>query len=418
MRVFVYAACVAIACRWVAAADAGNPLELKDLVSEALTRNPEIIAAQKRYEAMRQRPSQESSLPDPMLSLGYNSNGNPLPLAGIGKEPTSNIGFSVTQEFPYPGKRRLKGEISAKEADAGFQQYQAVQLAVIARLKQAYYRLQHSYAEDAVLERNRALLRTFLKATEARYSAGKAAQQDILKTQAQISMLETRHIQLEQERHAREAEINSLLYRRPGSPLAEPGEPHLEGLNMTLDELLTQTMDNSPLLRREQKMIERSGIALNLARKDYYPDYALTGGYFYMGQMSPMYVFRADLKLPVYFFRKQRAAVTEQTQAVSQARHEYESAEQSIHFKIQDDYLAAQTSERLLKLYTEAVLPQAHLALESSLASYGTGSTDFLSVLTNHLAVLDYEMNYHEAMLAFHLALARLEETSGVPLAH
>ena len=56
-----------------------QPLNLQDLVTEALRENPEILAAQKRYEAARQRPRQESSLPDPTLSAGYFSNGNPLP---------------------------------------------------------------------------------------------------------------------------------------------------------------------------------------------------------------------------------------------------------------------------------------------------------------------------------------------------
>src|SRR5579864_751543 len=82
-------------------------LRLDDLVSQAIGRNPEILAAQKKVEAARQRPSQAGSLPDPTFSPMWNSNGNPLPWAGLGRDPTSNIGFSVTQEIPYPGKQRL-----------------------------------------------------------------------------------------------------------------------------------------------------------------------------------------------------------------------------------------------------------------------------------------------------------------------
>jgi hypothetical protein len=50
------------------------------------------------------------------------------------------------------------------------------------------------------------------------------------------------------------------------------------------------------------------------------------------------------------------------------------------------------------------------------MASYETGSIDFLSVLNNYMAAYEYEMDYHEEMLNYHLALSRLEETSGVPL--
>ena len=65
------------------------------LVEEALRNNREILAAQKRYEAARQRTSQASSLPDPTVSVGYTSNGGPWPVAGIGREATSNAGLTV-----------------------------------------------------------------------------------------------------------------------------------------------------------------------------------------------------------------------------------------------------------------------------------------------------------------------------------
>ena len=61
-------------------------------------------------------------------------------------------------------------------------------------------------------------------------------------------------------------------------------------------------------------------------------------------------------------------------------------------------------------------MPQANLAVESSLASYQTGGSDFLSVLSNELAVFDYEMNYHEQLHDFHMALVQLEQLTGVEL--
>src|ERR1700746_1586076 len=82
---------------------------LPSLVDEALRSNREILAAQKKYEAARQRPAQESSLPDPTVGLGYTSNGGPYPGAGLGRDVTSNIGVMVSQEFPFPGKRKLRG---------------------------------------------------------------------------------------------------------------------------------------------------------------------------------------------------------------------------------------------------------------------------------------------------------------------
>ena len=403
---------------WLAAATAaaGQGIRLENLVSEALANNPEILAAQKRYEAARQRPSQASSLPDPMFSPGYTSNGNPLPGAQLGVSPTSAIGFMVTQEVPYPGKRRLRGEIAGKDAEAEFQAYQATQLSVVSRLKQAYYRLSYDYSAIGVLERNRTLLEKLLSITEIRYSVGRAAQQDVFKSQTQISLLEARRIQLQRDRAAREAEMNSLVNRRPGQPLGSLAELNPKEFVGSLGQLYAIASNQAPVLTRDQKMIQRSELAVNLAHKDYFPDFAVSGGYFNQGSMSPMYQFRLDITLPVYYQRKQRAALTEQVQMLTEARRTYEATNQTLHFRIQDEFLLAEASWKLLQLYSKTTVPQASLALESSLASYESGTVDFLSVLTNYMAVLDYEVNYYEEVQNYYMALSRLEEMTGTAL--
>src|ERR1019366_5286782 len=122
-------------------------------------------------------------------------------------------------------------------------------------LKQAFFRLQHSYAAHEVLNRNHEILTQLLRVTEARYSVGKAAQQDIFKTQVQLSILETKVLQLEQEHRAAEAEILSLTNRPPDSPMARPGEPHITELTVPLEELYARAINDAPMLRRGQKMI-------------------------------------------------------------------------------------------------------------------------------------------------------------------
>jgi outer membrane protein TolC len=129
-----------------------------------------------------------------------------------------------------------------------------------------------------------------------------------------------------------------------------------------------------------------------------------------------MYQFQATFKVPIYFWRKQRAGVNEQVSILSQARRNYEATDQSLHFRIKDDYTMAQASLKLMKLYTQTVVPQSNSALESSLSTYETGAVDFLSVLTNFTTVLDYEMSYYDEALNYSLALSRLEEMTGQQL--
>ena len=400
-----------------AAAQAPARIALADLVSEALERNPEIAAAQRRYEAARQRPAQERSLPDPMISAGYNSSGRPWPGAGLGSEPTANIGFMVSQEVPYPGKLGLRASIAAREADAEFQQIEAARLSVASRVRQAYYRLAYTYAAGDVLQRNRDLLQTLLKVSENRYAVGHAAQQDVIKAQTQLSILDLQLARVQRERAAREGELNALLARAPDLPLGRPVDLQLTAFDRSLDSLVSNAAAHAPMLRRDEIMIGRSQLAVDAARKEYKPDFAVSGGYYNMGSMPPMYEVRFDVQIPLQRARR-AAAVAEQLSGVQQARSTYDATRLGLQSRIQEDYQMAATSVRLARLYQDTVLPQARLALESSMASYQTGGVDFLSVLTNFGAVLEYEMNYFDELADYHTAVSRLEEMTGTPIIH
>jgi outer membrane protein, heavy metal efflux system len=392
-------------------------IALAEVVAEALAKSPEIAAAERRLDAARQRPAQERSLPDPVLSAGYDAAGRPSPGAGLGSEPTANIGFMVSQELPYPGKRDLRGAIASREADAEGQQVEAVRLSVTARVKQAYYRLAYTYAAADALARNRALLETLVKVSETRYGVGQAAQQDVIKAQTQLTILQLQLERLGRERLVREAELNALLARRPATPVGQPDDLQLTDFEPSIDDLVAAAGTHAPLLRRDAVLIDRAQLGLDAARQDYKPDFAVSGGYYYMGEMPPMYAFRFDVRIPLQRSRR-NAAVAEQVNTVEAAKRSLESARLDIQARLQEDLAIASASARLARLYRESVLPQARLALESSMASYQTGRVDFLSVLTSFGTVLEYEISYYDELASFHAAVSRLEELTGAPLMH
>lgn len=390
---------------------------LERAVAEALKAHPAIVAAQERYDAARQRPVQERSLPDPMVSGGYNAIGNPLPGAGLGTEPMANIEVMVSQEIPFPGKRNARAAVASREAEAEFQQIEAARLSVTSRVKQAYYAVAYTHAVGSVLERNRELLGTLLEVSRQRYSVGKAAQQDVINAQIQLTVLELQLDRIAQQRRAREGELNALLARPAGTPIGQTDDLAFVPFAEPLEALVASATANAPMLKRDQLMVEASRLAVDLARLEYRPDFAVSGGYGYAGSMPSMYRFRFDLTIPLQR-RRRAAAVSEQRSLESAARHTYESSRLALQARLQEDYEMSATSVRLASLYRDTVLPQARLALESSMASYQTGGVDFLTVLANFTTVLEYEMSYFEELMQLHRAISRLEEMSGTAIAH
>ncbi len=395
---------------------AADPVQLDQLITEALANNREILAAQKRVEAARQRPAPARGLPDPTLSVGYSSNGGPLPGQGLGSNPTSNIGVTISQEVTSRDKRRLRGEIALKEADATFEDYQAVQLSVRSRVSQAYHRLHHTWEALEILEEGRKVLADVIHLSEARYTAGKAPQQDIFKAQTQLSLMETRIIKMRQDQQTAEAEINSLLNRKPGTPVGQPAEGELFPLLLTVDELLSKAAASAPELRRDVAFIRRDELGVSLARRELRPDYTIAAGYFNQGGMAPMYQLRVDIPLRLHTESRQRPMIDEKVDLLSESRRNFEAAEQTLQFRVREAYLAAQTAWKLWQLYSDTILPQTQLTVEASLNAYQNGASDLAAVLTNIAAKTDVQEQLHEQSLNFALAVARLEEMTGIEL--
>ena len=98
------------------------------------------------------------------------------------------------------------------------------------------------------------------------------------------------------------------------------------------------------------------------------------------------------------------------------SKRDYQTVLQDIRFRVKDHVVRAQRAGRLVKLIGTAIIPQASLALESSIAGYSVGNVDFLTMLDNLLRLQQDELDLHRERTEHEIAIARLEEIVGVPL--
>ena len=392
-------------------------VSLEQLVSELLKNNPDIQAAESRYLAAQARPSQMRTLPDPTVSfVSRNGNGNPTPFTELGKDPLSSVGLMWEQEFPFPGKLRLAGEMAQKEADATKADIDRIKWTVISNLKEAYYEYFQTDKSLQVLNDSLGLLKNFEEIARARYSVGEAIQQDVLRAQVEISILEQRTTSMQQEKATAAAEINRLLNRPVDAPLPDPDEVAPTEIVVPVETLQADLAAAAPQIRSGQAMVEREQRGLDLAKKQYRPDFMTSVEYANSPNFPDMWEIEFGLRIPIFYKSKQAYGVKEATQNLTRAQKELRSMQQEIAFSIRNQYLQIQASEKLLKLYSQAVLPQSSLALESSLSTYQVGKSDFLTTLSNYMTVLEYRMNYYEELARHETAITRLERAVGRPV--
>jgi len=391
-----------------------SPVGLEDLVRDALQKNPGIQSALRQVEALRHRVPQAKTLPDPTVSVGWA--GNIRPFSVQQGDPSSYRGVGASQAVPYPGKLTLRGEIAGREAEAAWWDYEAARRKLVADVKSAYYDYFAASKAVEITQKNKDLLQKLSSIAEARYRVGKGIQQDVLRSQVEISLLLQRLTVFEQQQRTAQARLNTLLFRDPEAQLTSPASFEAVKIAHSLDELYTLAREQDTGLQREQRMIERNQYAVNLAQKDYLPDFSVAYMYQQRPDLPDMHGFTVTANIPIYYRTKQREAVKEQTEQLASSQRSKENRQTELFFAVKQQYLLAKSSEQLLKLYSQVIVPQSSLALESSMASYQVGTVDFLTILTNFTVVLDYEVSYYRELSNYQMALANLEPLVGAEL--
>src|SRR5262249_42871216 len=231
------------------AADEGPPPDdpvLAALVEEALAKNPDVLGARETVSAMEARPDQARALADPMLSVTYTNDGW---APTLGERDMTTLGFMASQELEWPGKRRVRGEIGARDAELALRQEERARLTLVAEVRRAYCGLLLAREQLALVREQAEIWRETEGVARARYAVGQGAQQDVLRVQVEITRVGQLEAEQEAEGAVRLAELNRLLARSADAPLETSARLAIRPETRSLTELMDWTAGISPEVR-------------------------------------------------------------------------------------------------------------------------------------------------------------------------
>lgn len=400
-----------------AAPEAPPDAQLQELVAEASRNNPEIRAASHERLAARHRVSPAGALDDPMLEAGVIN--APWPDLRLNREEMTMKMLGLSQRLPFPGKRGLRRDIAAKNAESVAYAYEETVNRVARDVRVAYFELAFIVESARLVEKNQQVLEQFLRISESRYAVGQANQADVIKAQTQLSRMADELIKLGRERRVMEAELTLALGRESEAGAPVPAALRLREAPLQLETLRETALRQRPQLLGLQSMVDRSASALDLARKDYYPDFDLKLSY---GQRdrAPDGMRRDDMlsltvaiNLPIWRQTKREPQVAEAIAMQYQAMDMLQAQRNELSSKVRQQVANAEQSLKSARLYDTGILPLARLAVESSLAAYRVNRVDFLTLLDNQMTVLNYEVSYASALSSYHKALAEIDLLTG-----
>ena len=393
---------------------------LGSLVAETLQNNPELRAAAKETEAANQRVRPAGALEDPMLEAGLLN--VPIQPWRLNREDMTMKMLGLSQKLPFPGKRALREQVAAKDAESAGYGLRETANRIVREVKLAYFDLALTDETVRLLQSNRQILQQFLRIAESRYAVGQAAQAEVLKAQTQLGRMSEELLRMERERPVTEAELARLLGRRANAAPIAVKLPSLREAAFDLEALQQAALRDRPQLLGLQSVIERGTKALDLARKEAQPDFDLRFSY---GQRErdvanmpreDVVSFTVAMNLPLWRQDKIEPRIAEARAMREQALEMLQAQQNEVLAKLRQQVAIIEQSRKSVHLYETAILPQARLAVEATLAAYQVSRVDLLMLLDSQMTLFSYEINRARELVNFNKALAEIELLAGKQL--
>jgi outer membrane protein, heavy metal efflux system len=391
------------------------PTPLSQLLAEAEANNPEISAADHGARAARQMTPQVTTLPDPKFTYQQFSVGSPKPFAGYTNSDFAYIGVGASQELPWPGKLRLRGQVAERDADTKQAEVEVTKTSIADAVKADYLQLAYLQQTLGILRQNETVLDQLIQDATAHYRVGQGMQQDVLQAQVNRTKIVKEITMHHQQMGQMQAHLKGLLNRDQSSPDIVTEDLIETPLKRGSDELLTVVRQNNPQIQVDASSIRKQDAQVASAKREGKPDF--TVGYMYQNtdrKYRDYYMFTFDVRFP----RKKRvnAEVAEAAEKRAESQETLDAHLQQQLAEVKEEYVKATSDEELLKEYREGLIPQSDAAYRATLSAYGSNREQFIHVLSYFTDLLNLKLEYAETLVDHEAALAHLETLTGVTL--
>ena len=398
---------------------------ISDYLAYAALNNPGLEAAFNRWKAALQKVPQGRSLPDPQFTYKY-----------FIKEVETRVGpqrhkFALAQMFPWFGELNLKGDIALEAANAERERYEAKKLKLFFEVKDAYYEYYYLARVISVTEEHMQLVTYLEDVAETKYQTGTAHHGDVIKAQIELSEIEDRLRTLRDLRDPMVSRLNAALNRDFNVLLPWPRAIPEEEVVFSNEELLMWLKERNPELKSIDFEVAKEKAAIDLAKKDYFPNITLGVEYINTnpalkppsnpdtGEVPRVkddgkdpVIAMFSINLPIWY-SKYRAGEKEARMRYVAALKQRSERENSLIADLKMVLYNFRDTERKISLYRDSLVPKAKQSLDVIKQSFVVGGTDFLDVIDAERTLLEFQLSFERSLASRAQRLAQLEMLIG-----
>lgn len=396
------------------------PPALSALIDEGLANNQSIKSMEKQIDALKEQISVVGSLPDP--KVGFSLLNLPIDSFAFDRQAMTQKQIAFDQQVPWLSKLKLKSRTVALTVSQKNAELEAARLALAQKIAQAYYDLGYTAQSQEINERLIQLVNGIRKNVESRYAVGEGLQQDIFQADVELTKLADEKVMLQNKRRTIEDRLNALLNRSEYTAIIPQAGLPISPVDLSTSELDKTLLSDNPDLVARRAQIARAATRIELARKDYYPDFNFKVAYgqrdrLESGQRSPdFFSASVSMSLPVWHRTKQDKNLSSALFSHQAAEDAYKNL--AISLPHQADALSTGMTDAITRynLYIKELIPQAKEWDRSATQGYQVNKVNFNTMIAARTRVLQFELRAEWYRFTFFSKRAGLEALIGKPL--
>ncbi|NOS69398.1 MAG: TolC family protein [Verrucomicrobia bacterium] len=380
-----------------------TPALVNQFAEEMATNHPALLAARARTNAAAAGIKTVRTWEDPMARVGVMAAERAM------REDNGDVFYSLEQKLPLLGKpgamRKMAAAELAVEVAAEDVQFQTLR----SDLAKALFRA--ALADEAlnIAEQDLAWLDITTKIVEGGYRSGSVRLMDVLTLQNEQSK---RVEQLKTDRDKRAQAIlavNRFLTRDLAAPWPTLQLPPVADAIVYSDRLASFALRYEPRLRKMREEIRATEDAVNVARKERWPDVSIgfeNRNYSRSGELRQS-EFMVGFSIPLGNAPKYRAAVRREEEKRKAAEFDAKDYEQSIREEVHGLIVKISAMRREALLYRDQIIPRSEQALASARSMFESGGM-LRDMLDTRRMLLEGKLMYVRAVAEQYEMLSEL----------
>lgn len=377
------------------AAEVNAPLPLEQAERLAVEYDAELEAVRAEAEALAERSVVAGSLPDPKFKFGLMN--FPTDTFRRDQEPMTQVQVGVQQMFPGGDTLSLR----SRQFTSRSEEKRAM---VRNRLRQVQKQARRQWLElfywlraERIIEKNLSLFRNLVSVTQSQYAAGRQQQQDVIRADLELGLLEDRLTEIGEKQAVARAGLARLIgashARRPLSDNL-PDFPVPETYTR-----LVERIDDHPRLHSANAQVNTSRVSIELARQSYKPDWMLELNYGFRdgtgvdGSDRPDFLSAMVMvDMPLFTANRQDRKVAASRLQHNASLKSREDLRRQLLSELEADYAKWQRLQERVDLYETRLVPQARENAKSALLAYQSRRGEFTALMRARITALDTQL--------------------------